>query len=59
MKLTLDTISSPATGNTARRIIRAVDGGKGIVNKQGKAFIASLLDELRTRGTKPLRTKQG
>lgn len=47
MKLVLDTISAPATGSTARRIARAVDRGGSIVNAQGKAFIASLLSDLR------------
>lgn len=50
MKLVLDTISSPATGATARRIARAVDRGGSVVNAKGKAFIASLLPELRTSG---------
>lgn len=57
MKLVLDTISSPATGSTARRIARAVDRGGSVVNAQGKAFIASLLTELRP-AKKPARRKQ-
>jgi hypothetical protein len=59
MKLRLDTISSPATGSTARRIIRAVDSGKCIVNAQAKAFIASLLEDLRPKAQRPTRTKRG
>jgi hypothetical protein len=57
MKIVLDTISSPATGSTARRIARAVDRGSSVVNAQGKAFIASLMADLRP-GKKSARRKQ-
>lgn len=57
MKLTLDTISAPATGESAAQIVRAVRKGRGLVNARGKVFIASLLAELRPRAGKSSRSK--
>gem|GEM_PF-3684152 len=57
MKLTLDTVSAPATGRRADQILRAVKQGKSVVNSKGKAFIKSLLADLRPRASKSARSK--
>jgi len=57
MKLRLDTISAPATGKQATRVLRAVKSGKPISTPQGQAFIATLVAEMKAAPTgKPKRT---
>lgn len=58
MKLTLDTVSAPATGSRAAEIIRAVSKGGAVMNQQGRAFIASLVDEIRGGRRKPARVRR-
>ena len=57
MKLTLDTVSAPATGQRADQILRAVKSGKSVVNPRGKAFIKSLLADLRPQASKSGKSK--
>ena len=57
MKLRLVTISAPATGKQATRVLRAVKSGKPISTPQGQAFIATLVAEMKAAPTgKPKRT---
>ena len=50
MKLRLVTISAPATGKQATRILRAVKTGGSISTPQGEAFIATLVAEMKAPG---------
>lgn len=57
MKLTLDTVSAPVTGERAAQLVRAVRAGKSMVNAKGRAFIASLVSEMRPQAAKSSRRK--
>ena len=57
MKLRLVTISAPATGALATRILCAVKTGGSVSTPQGEAFIATLVAEMKAAPTgKPKRT---